>query len=267
MSTAPLVRVERRGIVLFLTLDDPSTRNAMSPEMTAQIGDAIATLADDPARCVVIRGANGTFSSGGNIQRFAADAATEATAGDDPVRVANRAFGKVLEALEAAPQLVVAMVEGTAFGGGCGLACASDVVIALASTRFALSETTLGVVPAQISPFVVRRLGVPRARRLTMTGARFDGAAAMTYGLIDMLCADEDAMARVLADVVAGVGRCAPRANAMTKALFGLAAERPAAETLDIAADMFARALRNEGREGAAAFLGKRQPGWVPKDQ
>ncbi|MDB5428896.1 MAG: enoyl-CoA hydratase/isomerase [Caulobacter sp.] len=262
--TASLLRIERRGVALLVTLDDAATRNAMSPAMLGELAAVVAGLARDPARCLVLRGANGAFCSGGDIASFASDAATTPPmTGDDPVVTANRAFGTLLQQLDAAPQLVVSLVEGPAFGGGCGLVCASDVAIALADARFALSETTLGVAPAQISPFVVRRLGVPRARWLTMTGARFDGRAALTHGLADIVCDTAGEAEAALADILAGVARCAPRANAATKALYAQADSQPIGVTLDGAARTFADALRDEGREGAAAFLARRRPAWA----
>ncbi|MDB6105735.1 MAG: enoyl-CoA hydratase/isomerase [Gammaproteobacteria bacterium] len=263
----PLVRVERHDIALFVTLDDRSTRNAMSEEMIAALCETATSLRDDPARCLVLRGANGAFCSGGDINRFAEDAATVLPlSGVDSVATANRAFGHVLELLDAAPQLVIALVEGSVFGGGCGLVCASDLVIATADSRFALSETTLGIVPAQISPFVVRRVGVPCARHLTMTGARFDGRKAAEYGFVDVVCSHADELEAELGKVLQGVARCAPKANARTKALFAIAAAQPATNTLDAAAGMFAAALRDEGREGAAAFLEKRPAAWAKKE-
>lgn len=263
---AALVRTERRGIALFVTLDDPPTRNCMSQAMVAELTGVISTFAGDAARCVVLRGANGTFCSGGDISRFAADAASEAPAsGADPIVVLNRSFGHLLEALDSAPQLIVSVVEGAAFGGGLGLVSASDVVIAHTDARFSLSETTLGLIPAQIAPFIVRRVGVPKARWLALTGARIGGQAAAAHGLVDIVSNTTANLDRAVMEVVNGVARCAPRANAATRTLLAHAMSQPTGKTLDDAASRFADALRDEGREGAAAFLGKRRPAWEPE--
>ncbi len=259
------IAVEERGHALYLTLQSPRNRNAMSAGMIAELEVVLGQLAQHRARALVIQGSDGTFCAGGDINQFAVDAATEApAAGVDPVVASNRRFGRLLEAIDAAPQVVIAAIEGPAFGGGCGLACASDIVIAHANARFSLSETTLGVVPAQIAPFVVRRLGLRTARRLALTAQRFDGRDAYRFGLADELCEDSAALTAAVENTLKLIGNCAPGANAVTKQLFARALQTPIADLLDLASQQFADALRNEGREGAAAFLEKRRPQWVP---
>jgi isohexenylglutaconyl-CoA hydratase len=259
------IAIEERGIALFLTLQSPHNRNAMSAGMIAELETVLAQLQQHRARALVIQGSEGTFCSGGDINQFAVDAATAAPAmGIDPVVVSNRRFGRLLEAIDAAPQVVIAAIEGPAFGGGCGLACASDIVIAHANARFSLSETTLGVIPAQIAPFVVRRLGLRTARRLALTAQRFDGRDAYRFGLADELCEDSDRLQASLENTLKLIGNCAPGANATTKQLFARAQRMPITELLDQASQYFADSLRSEGREGAAAFLEKRRPSWVP---
>ncbi|MCZ4149781.1 enoyl-CoA hydratase, partial [Escherichia coli] len=100
----------------------------------------------------------------------------------------------LLEEAQAAPQLLVALVEGAVLGGGFGLACVSDVAIAAADAQFGLPETSLGILPAQIAPFVVRRIGLTQARRLALTAARFDGREALRLGLVHFCEADADAL-------------------------------------------------------------------------
>ena len=120
---------------------------------------------------------------------------------------------------EALPQAIVMVVEGSAFGGGLGLLCAGDVVLAAADAKFAMSETGLGIPPAQIAPFVAARVGIARTRRLALTGYRFDGREAERIGLVDMACADAAALEAALTQVLAEIGRCAPGANAAIKRL------------------------------------------------
>src|SRR5205823_907160 len=128
----------------------------------------------------------------------------------------------------------------------------------------ALSETGLGVIPAQIAPFVAARIGVAKARRLALTGTRFDGREAGRIGLADIVCEDAAAIETTLTKLLTDIGRCAPGANAATKRI--LLASRTVArdQLLDDAADAFAASLRGpEGREGVTAFLEKRATRWA----
>ncbi len=269
------VRSDRQGGFLFLTLDDATTRNALSPEMVGELRAALdAAAADASLRAVVLRGAGGFFCAGGSMGNFQKSQQSAAAAGeDDPIAANNRIFGDFMIALSRLPKVLVAVVEGAAMGGGFGLACVADVVLARSDAKFALSETTLGLVPAQIAPFVVARIGQARARRLALTGERIDGAAATRIGLVDFVCDDAAALEAKLLVVLQGVARCAPGANAATKALLQRCAEVDLGPILDEAARSFARQMRSEGAEGVAAFRDKRDAAWVekierlPKDQ
>jgi isohexenylglutaconyl-CoA hydratase len=261
------VRNERQGGFLFLTLDDAATRNALSPEMVQELGAAVgAAAADTTLRAVVLRGANGFFCAGGSVGNFQKSQHSAATSdGVDPIAANNRRFGDFMTALTHLPQVLVAAVEGAAMGGGFGLACAADIVLARRDAKFALSETTLGLVPAQIAPFVVARIGQARARRLALSGERIDGAEAERIGLVDFVAEDATAMEARLLAVLQGIARCAPGANAATKALLQECAKVDLAPVLDRAARSFARQMRGEGAEGVAAFREKRDAAWVEK--
>jgi isohexenylglutaconyl-CoA hydratase len=261
------LRTERQGGFLSLTLDDAPTRNALSPEMVAELQAAIAAAATDASlRALVLRGAHGFFCAGGSMGNFQQSQQSAAAAGEtDPIAANNRRFGDFMIALARLPQVLVVVVEGAAMGGGFGLACAADIVLARSDAKFALSETTLGLVPAQIAPFVVARIGQARARRLALTGERIDGAEAARIGLADFVAADTTALEARLLAVLQGIGRCAPGANAATKTLLQQCAEVELAPILDRAAASFARQMRGEGAEGVAAFRDKRDAAWVEK--
>jgi isohexenylglutaconyl-CoA hydratase len=259
--------VERRGAQLHVTLNRPDARNALSRDMVRELL-AVADLLenDDSVSSVVLRGADGTFCAGGDIKGFMAsfNSPPPAPGEKDSIARGNRDFGTFLSRFEALPQTIVVAVEGAAFGGGLGLMCVGDVVVATADARFALTETTLGIPPAQIAPFVAGRVGVAQARRLALTGVRFDGREAVRIGLVDVVCDDRGGLEATLAKLLADINRCAPKANAATKRLLLASVATPRDRLLDDAADAFAQALRGaEGREGVAAFLEKRRPSWV----
>lgn len=261
------VRSERQGGFLFLTLDDAATRNALSPEMVAELRAAVESAASDATlRALVLRGANGFFCAGGSMGNFQQSQQSVAAAGEtDPIAAHNRQFGDFMIALARLPKVVVAVVEGAAMGGGFGLACAADIALARADAKFALSETTLGLVPAQIAPFVVARIGQAHARRLALTGERIDGAEAARIGLVDFAADDATGLEDRLLAVLQGIARCAPGANAATKALLQECAEADVGPILDRAARAFARQMRGEGAEGVAAFRDKRDATWIEK--
>jgi isohexenylglutaconyl-CoA hydratase len=257
------------GSRLEILLNRPETRNALIAEMVLELLAVVAYL--ETARdigTVLLRGAGGTFCAGGDIKGFMAQFKTPAPApGEkDPIAIQNRRFGAFLKRFDSLPQTIVLAIEGAAFGGGLGLSCIGDVVICMADARFAMSETGLGVVPAQIAPFVAARIGVPEARRLALTGLRFDGREAGRIGLVHHVCDTKEAFETTLAKVLADINRCAPGANAATKRLLIASRTTPLDPLLDEAADAFAAALRSdEGREGVTAFLEKRPAAWADK--
>lgn len=256
--------VERDGGVLRITLNRPEVRNALNGAMIRELGALFEGASGDAVtRMIVLRGAGGTFCAGADIADLGA-ALGAPGAGPDPLAALSRRFGALLELVNAAPLVVIAVVEGAAMGGGLGLVCACDMVIAEAGARFGLPEVTLGLPPAQIAPFVVARIGLANSRRLALSGARFDGREAEALGLVNWACEGREALEEQVQTTIFEVHRCAPGAVAATKKLVLDAGTVALSELLDRAAGDFAHALRGpEGREGTAAFLEKRPPGWA----
>ena len=258
-----LLRVQQTGPRLTLTLDDARRQNALSVEMIESIDHALEGAAHDLA-ALVIQGTNGVFSAGADLKSLAEALAKPLACGEtDPLKALNAAGGRFFARFATLPFMTIAVVDGAAVGGGMGLAAASDVVIATPRARFALTETSLGIPPAQIAPYLVHRLGEHVARRLAMTGARIDGREAETLGLADFYCGSDAECETKLEELLQSVERCASGANAETKRLFRLTRSTTPEAYIDAAAKSFAEALRGpEGREGVAAFLAKRAPAW-----
>ena len=269
LPQASHIKLEQRGPVLHLWLNRPEVRNALSAQMAQEILATFAAIADDPSvRVVVLRGAGGTFCAGADLKNLAAagDASPSAAAGtNDELKENNRRFGTMMETVNAAPQAVIAAVEGYAMGGGFGLACVADITIATADARFAMTEVTIGVVPAAISPFVVKRIGLTAARRFGVSGARLTGTEACAIGVAHLAVPDAAALDAAVREASNQILKCAPVAVATTKRLMLRAAgPTPLSELLDDAADCFAAAVRSaEGREGTKSFVEKRRPSWV----
>jgi isohexenylglutaconyl-CoA hydratase len=257
--------LDSHGGVLHVTLNRPQSRNAMSLQMVGELRAVLAAVREDSqVRALVLSGAQGHFCAGGDIK----DMANARSQGAEAYRELNRAFGALLEEAEKTPQVLVVILEGAVLGGGFGLACVSDVAIAHHQAQFGLPETSLGLIPAQIAPFVVRRIGLTQTRRLALTAARFDGEEAGRLGLVHFVEHDAQSMAERLGEVLEQILRCAPGANAATKALLLATEDLPLHAVLDQAAEAFSTAIvGSEGVEGTLAFVQKRQPAWAKPRQ
>lgn len=257
----------------------------MSLQMVAELRQVLqaaeATAGQsDAVRVVVLRGAGGHFSAGADLKDMAgarmrvmqAPVAKEGLsdgvnvkgeAAADPIAEVNAAFGELCVAYARTPLAVVAVLEGAVMGGGFGLACVADVAIATETVQFRLPETSLGVVPAQIAPFLVERLGYSQAKRLAVTGGRLDAEQALRLGLVHSVV-DTANLQTELDTVLADILACAPGALAATKALMAQARLREPQDLVQPAAAIFSRAARGpEGMEGISAFMQKRKPQWA----
>ncbi len=255
--------LEQQGGVLTITLNRPHKRNAMNDQMVHELRAVFAGIHDDRAiRAVVLRGAEGNFCAGGDISSM-----NDRTQDVDAAKVMwefNRNFGRMVTEANAAPQVVIACLEGAVLGGGLGLACVSDVAIADMGAKFGMPETGLGIIPAQIAPFVVARIGLTASRRLALLGNWVQGDEAKTLGFAHQVTEGAADMEAALAAVLKCVKRTAPGANALTKKLLHAVGKIEHEVLLDQAADWFADALgSDEGGEGTRAFVEKRKPDWA----
>ena len=250
---------------LTIWLDSPKNKNAIGDAMMTDLLGVMDAVRDDrTVRGITLRGKNGVFCSGGDLKGFNAMQAPGVTHKD--VAMMNRGIGDVLRALNEMPQVVICLVEGAAIAGGLGLMCCGDVILATEEAKFSLTETMLGIPPAQIAPFVVARVGLPTARRIMLTGARFTGVEARDYGLVDETAGDVAGLEALEAKVKRGVLKCGPGAIAATKHLILSSRDKSGAEMMDHAAETFAACmLSNEGKEGISSFVEKRKPNWSPK--
>lgn len=257
--------LEKQGPALFVTINRPDVRNAMSLQMVAELSTVFSQVEGDTSiRAVVLRGAGGHFCAGGDIKDMAGARGQQPAEGEeDPFYRLNRAFGQMIQQVNESSKVVIAVTEGAVMGGGFGLACVSDVAIAGPSAKFGMPETTLGVIPAQIAPFVVERIGLTQARRLALLGLRVDADEACRLGIVHQVAESEVEIDELLGHAVERVRQCAPNATAQTKALLHRVGHESMGGLLDSAAEMFAEAIRSdEGSEGTLAFMQKRPASW-----
>ncbi len=261
VASAPVTLEATADGVATVTLNRPYRRNAFDAPTIQALTEIFETLQGaEGVRIVFLRGAGGSFSAGGDLDwmRMAADWSEEDNR-DDAMALAH-----MLKALDIIPVLTVALVEGSAFGGGVGLVAACDMAVAVQDARFAFSEVKLGLTPATISPYVVRAIGPRAATSLFATGAVFDAEKARQVGLISEVVADSVALDEVKARLSDDIMACAPGAMTDAKQLVRDVEGRSIDRALmDETARRIARArVGEEGREGVAAFLGKRKPAW-----
>lgn len=249
---------------LTIWLNRPEARNALSAELSGELRLVLEAVAATTAvRGISMRGKGGVFCAGGDLKGFKSIFQGKEQSRTEVI-AASRAAGELFGTIDTMPQVVVMLVEGAAMAGGLGMLCSGDVVVVTEDAKFALTETTLGIAPAQIAPFVVQRLGLKTARRLMLTAARFDGREAGRLGLADFVVADAAGLASVEADIRKQVRRCAPGANAITKKIVLATAHLGSSDMIDLAAEGFADCLLgDEGREGVSAFIEKRKPRWA----
>ncbi len=254
-----------RGI-LEVTLNRPESRNAMSLDMVADLNAVFDSIAGERAvRIVILRGAGGHFCAGADLKQMMAGGLKAPAADEvDPVVVFSRSFGSLLRKVTNLPAVVVAICEGAVLGGGFGFACVSDIAFAHVDAKFGLPETTRGLPPAQIAPFVVERIGLTQARKLCLTGAQFRGAEAQRLGIVHEAFASEEELQAKLSETLKQILNCAPNANAVTKEIILNVARQDMDFVLDDAAQKFAACVRgSEAPEGIAAFMQKRAPKWA----
>jgi methylglutaconyl-CoA hydratase len=258
---ATAIHIERdpRGVAT-VTMDRPDVRNAFDERLIGELSDAARDLGADPGvRVVVLTGAGEVFSAGADLgwMRSMRDYTLEENIAD-AARMAE-----MFRLLYDLPKPLIGRVNGHALGGATGLTAVCDIAIAVESALFGFTELVLGLAPAVISPYAVRKVGRSFARSVFVTGERFDAGRALEAGLVHEVGADAEALD---AAVAAAVGRClkaGPQAVAAAKQLPDIALQ-----DLDRASEQAARIIAElrvgeEGQEGMAAFFDKRAPRWT----
>lgn len=240
-----------------LVLNRPEKHNALNAQMIAELAEAARAIAASPGIRVVVLEAEGeSFCAGADLAWMKAQFDA-----DDAARNAEaRALFGMLDALDRLPQLVIGAIHGPALGGGVGLVSVCDVAIAGPHARFALTETRLGLIPATIAPFVMRRIGPAALRAHGLHGTMLSAAEAEAIGLVSE-CVEDGGMGQAVERHLTRVRSCAPGAVAAAKALFRELSPFTAGEARMVEA-LSSRWRTDEARQGIAAFFGKEDPPW-----
>lgn len=252
------VEVDARGVAT-LTLARAEKHNALSAEMMTELEAAARDLAMDRAVRVVVLAAEGrSFCAGGDLAWMRAQFDMDV----DTRRVESRRIATVLGALYDLPQPLIGRVQGNALGGGVGLVSVCDVAIGVTGAKLGFTETRLGLIPANIGPYVLARMGGTRASEVFMSARVFDADEAVRLNLLSRTV-DPDGLDDAVEAEVQPYLSCAPGAVAVAKALMRDLSGRVTAAQVDRAIDaLAARWQSDEAREGVGAFFDKRAPGW-----
>lgn len=248
-----------RGVAT-VTLNRPDKHNAINSEMIAELTRVADKLsADDTIRVVVLAAAGKSFCAGGDLGWMQSQMKT-----DRAGRIAeSRKLATMLSALNKLPKPLIARVQGAAYGGGIGLMAISDVAIAVDGTRFGLTETKLGLIPATIGPFVVRRMGEGFARQVYFTGKSFGTEIALRSSLVTKTCGAQS-LDRHVDEEVSTILTCAPgavsEAKALCRTLGGSDLDKHIDQTVALLAD---RWESEEAQHGINAFFAHEKPNWV----
>ncbi len=249
-------------LVATVTLARPDVRNAFSDELIAELTQAFTELgARDDVRCIVLAAQGKAFCAGADLHwmRRMADYTREENLAD-----AGK-LAEMLRVLYACPKPTIARVQGDAYAGGTGLVAACDIAVSADTAGYCLSEVKLGLIPATISPYVIRAMGARAAHRYFLTAERFDAAEALRIGFVHAVV-PPDALDAKVTELTAALVNAGPAAVKACKRLVQDVAEREIdaaliASTVAGIADIRASA---EGREGVQSFLNKRAPAWLP---
>ena len=262
-SRTVLTEIDGRGVAR-ITLNRPEVRNAMNAAFIRDLTEAVEAVgADEAVRAVILTGEGKGFCAGADLawMRETAGYSVEENYAD------SGRLGRMLNLLNSLPRPVIGLINGHAFGGGVGLVACCDIAIASSAAKFSLSEVRLGLTPATISPYVVRRIGQSHARRYFLTAEVFDAARAEDIGLVHAVAEPDglEAAGQAFVDLLLLGG---PKSQAVSKDLIFRVSDR---EIDDGLIDWTSRLIADirasdEGREGAGAFLEKRKPAWQVRD-
>ena len=247
---------ERR--VARITLARPDVKNAFNAELIAQLSAVVDAVPAD-ARCVILASLGDTFCAGADLawMRSMADYTVEENRAD------SGALAELFAKLDSLPMPIVARIQGAAIGGGAGLVAIADIGVAVEEASFAFTEVRLGILPAVISPYVVRKVGLSFATAAFTTGIRFDSHRAFDTGLIHSVV-DASQLDPEIDRFVDAIVSGGPHAVNAAKRLVREVAGRTAAEVRDLTITRIADArVSAEGQDGMRAFIEKRPPSWL----
>jgi methylglutaconyl-CoA hydratase len=253
--------ITREGNIAQITLNRPDVRNAFNETTIAEIKQAFSELGDDAALRAIVLTANGpAFCAGADLNWMKKMAGyTHAENHADALQLAE-----MLRTIYRCPKPVVAKVQGDCYAGGMGLVAACDIIVAVEEANFCLSEVKLGLIPATISPYVIKAMGENASRRYFLTAERFGAQEALRIGFVHEVVS-ADALDAKVAEIVKALVNNSPNAVQQAKVLVREVVGQEVNDALlaDTAERIAHIRASDQGREGVASFLEKRKPAWL----
>lgn len=252
--------LESCGKTITIWMNRPDLHNAFNEEMIAELTHVFMDLKQRAERIVIIRGKGKSFCAGADLNwmKKMKDYTEEENEKD------ARGLDKMFYAIYTCPKPVISMVQGGVFGGGTGILAASDIVISHKDTKFGFTEVKLGLVPAVISSYLVKKINFPALREFCITGALFDAIKAKDIGLVSYVEDDENTMEYRLSSLKKQLLTVGPKAIEETKKLISFQIENDMEKRREMAPKVIAKVrVSMEGQEGITAFLEKRKANFV----
>ncbi len=244
---------------LYISLNRPEVRNAFDDKLISEITAAFKNV---DARAVVLSGEGKVFCAGGDLEwmKSSIDLSEEENKQD------AEKLAEMFKSINSCPCPVIGKIHGAAFGGGLGLVCVCDIVFASEGTKFCFSEVKLGLAPAVIAPYAMRKIGEGNARRYFLTAEVFDSKEAVRMGLVHDVLPHEELDAKIN-EVISAIKQCSPNAIRQAKSLIHDIRNEPSESIIEKCVNIIAKLrVSEEGQEGVKAFLEKRNANWIEEE-
>ncbi len=258
------IKLTEKESWLTIWLDRPKAKNALSEKMVLELMEVLNYSATTKnIRGLALRGKGECFCSGADLKDFQKNFVLS-NANREQIIELSTSMAELFKRVYTMPQPVVTLVEGAAFAGGFGLVCCSDIVLGTQSAKFSISETKIGLTPAQIAPYIVNRIGLRNAKKIILLGFVLNGTMAHDFGVIDQLAEDKQDLEFQFAALRNSLKACAPKAIEITKDILINYDQLESSHLTDFLANKFADCLTGEeAKEGLKAFTEKRKPKWA----
>jgi methylglutaconyl-CoA hydratase len=255
--------VEHADGILSVTLNRPEVHNAFNDELIAEAIDLFSHIDPSGARAIVLKGTGKNFCAGADLHWMSRMVSYTR---DENVRDSSQ-LAKMFALMDKCPLPIVGRIQGAAIGGGVGLVAVCDVAIAASAAKFGLSEVKLGILPAVISPYVIRKIGETHARALFLTGERFEADRALRIGLVHRVVDSEAELDAAVYETVTQLKTSGPEAVRECKKLIAYVAGHDLVDAIPYTIEAIAeRRVSEEGQEGMQAFLSKGLAAWITKN-
>ena len=250
--------------ICLIKLNRPKALNSLNRDLVDTLISSIDECeSNNDIRSIILTGNGRGFCAGADL-KWMQNIALNKEVSAEAIHNMSCMFGDIFENISKMSPITISGVEGSSMAGVIGIMCATDLIITMADTNFSLTETKIGLTPAQIAPYVINKVGFQQAKKLMLLAESFSGQEAFDMGMADYICHNEKDLNSHINDIIEQVQLCSPNAIAVTKRLLKTHLDIDTTNASKLFSDCM---LHNEGREGFASFFQKRKPFWTIKEQ